>query len=644
MNKINNFLNTLSILATLFILALCYWARMGLPSYVTPVNYFSLFALASTLFILPDFLCYYFPAGTRWYKTSEFYTGGLVLLLGICGVVLSPFAAWIGFIIIPIGIALALWQLSQFVKNRSFLPLLAGVVFMVLMILLFYSQDHHSLLFPERIISGKAHMDTLYHITMSNMFSTVGWASTGLNGTPYIPYHWGTHVLFAGLKNWAGLTTMMFYNLAYPAIFLPLFIKSLFNFLYRLSIYKGIAPLNILLAVSFMMILYSLPVAGFDLASPIISESYCIAILFTFLFGSVVLSYITYSSEGRILFFWFALVTLILISFLKISNGLIFFIGMAYLYLRRYWNLKSIMIVFTVGIVLILVTYLFIYQAAYIANPATLPSRIIFFWALSGGFIFYFTGALIAMIVIMKNNSLESWGDFTSMIRSREYIDMEILFILTIAGVLGGIYTTSNPPDVYYFCTIQLFISIPFLILFTQKYFDRFRTSEKVQTIFLFLVIILSIVSKYDIKKGLADITMEKKELHNLTQQQKGMQEFLTDLFRLEKESSRETSCIYIPQTEKWYYESQSYRPFGSPLVVPAISGIAMIGGVPDTILKSDFNGHGYYYYKKSGQIMARNLIEAKNTAIKEGYHELIEYQFMDGKLNKQTFNLQTQY
>jgi len=640
MNKINNFLNTLSILTTLFILALCYWARIGLPSYVTSVNYFSLFALASTLFILPDFLCYYFPAGTKWYRTSEFYTGSLVLFLAIGGVIFSSFAAWSGFIIIPVGIALAFWQFSQFVRNKTFLPLLAGVIFMVFMILLFYSQDHHSLLFPERIIIGKAHIDTVFHITMSNMFSTVGWASTGLNGAPYIPYHWGTHVLFAGLKNWTGLNTLMFYNVAYPAIFLPLFFKSLFNFLYRLAIYKGITSFNILFAVSFMMLIYSLPVASFDLASPMISESYCLAILVTFLYASVLLTYISDSSESKHLFFWFSVITLLFISFLKISNGLLFFTGIAYLYLRRYWNLKSVMTILTGGIVLVAIIYLFIFQAAYLANAVTFTRRIKAFWALSDGFIPYFTGAFIAMIVIMKNKSLEKWGDFRIMMRSREYIDLELLFILTIAGLLAGMFSSSNAPDVYYFCTIQLFISLPYLILYTQKYFERFRASAKTKTIFLFLVVFLSIASKYDIKKSLVDITMEKEEMHNLTQQQKGMRDLLGDLFKPEKESSRKTSCIFIPQTEKWYYESQSYRPFGSPLVAPAISGTAMIGGVPDTILKSDFIGHGYYYYKKNGQSMDRNIIEAKKTAIKKGYHELIQYQFVDGKLNKQTFNL----
>jgi len=62
MNKVNNYLNTLSILTSLMIIAFCYWARIDLPAYVTAYNYLSLFALAVTIFSLPDFLCYYFPS------------------------------------------------------------------------------------------------------------------------------------------------------------------------------------------------------------------------------------------------------------------------------------------------------------------------------------------------------------------------------------------------------------------------------------------------------------------------------------------------------------------------------------------------------------------------------------------------------
>jgi len=657
MIKINNFLNTLSMLTLLIILALCYWARMGLASYVSAFNCISLFALAATIFCLPDFLCFCFPSKNKWYRTSEFYTGFLIILLGVCGVILSKYSAWISFIILPIGIAMAFWEFYRFVRSKSFLTLAAGMAFMVFMILLFYSQGYHSVLFPEKIILGQAHIDTLFHSSMSNMFSTLGWASTGLNGSPYIPYHWGSHALFAGLKNWTGLGTLMFYNIAYPAVFLPLFIKSLFNFIKRLFIYKGISSFNKLFAISFMMLIYSLPVTLFKLASPIGGESYCIALLFTFLYASILLSYISDPCKNINVFFWYSLITFLLISFFKISNGFVCFAGMAYLYLRTYWNFKSLIKVLLGGIIISTFVYLFVFQFAYIAKPLSLTGRFQTFWALSDGFVTYFIGAFIAMIVVLENKAITNWGDLKSVVKSREYIDLEILFIITMAGLLGGIFASTHAADVFFFCSIQLFISIPYLILFAQKYFERFRASEKAKTLFLFIIIILSIVSRPDVIKGLsrqieagsrtfvikgsiAEIIQVKKEMLRLTQEQQVLKRFLDELFKLEKVSAKKTKCIYIPQTEKWYYESQKYRPNGSAMVAPAISGIALIGGVPDSILKTSIANYGYYYYKKSGQVMANNINDAKNVAFKKGYAELIEYQFKDGKLRKNTYNL----
>jgi len=659
MNKLNNFLNTLSIFTTLIILALCYWARMGLPSYISAFNYVSLFALAATIFSLPDFLCYYFPAKNKWYRTSEFYTIFLIISMGIGGILLSKYSGWISLVILPIGISLAFWEFFLFLRNKNLLALIAGAAFMTFMILLFYSQWCHSVLFPEKIILGKAHIDIIFHSSMSNMFSTLGWASTGLDGSPYIPYHWGSHALFAGLKNWAGLGTLMFYNIAYPAIFLPLFFKTLFSFINRFFVYKGKCAFKLIYAISFMTLIYSLPFALLQFASPMGSESYCMALLFTFLFASILLAYISCSSKNENMFFLYSMITLMFISFFKISNGFVCIVGTAYLYLRTKWNLKSFVRVSFAGIVITLFIYFFVFQSAYLAKPLSLSGRIQTFWVLSDGFITYLLGALIAVLIVLKNKSLANWSELKSIIKSREYIDLEILFVITLAGFLGGILTSSHATDVYYLCSIQLFVSIPYMILFSQNYFDGFHAAEKIKTLFLFMIIMLSIVSRPDLIKGVSnkisggsrsneitgsifEIIQLKKEMLSLTQQQQVLKDFVDELFKLEKESAKKTKCIYIPQEEKWYYESQKYRPYGSAMVATAISGIALIGGVPDSILKSNIFNYGFYYYKKSGQFMANNINDAKNVAFKKGYAELIEYQFIDGKLSKNTFNLKT--
>jgi hypothetical protein len=202
------------------------------------------------------------------------------------------------------------------------------------------------------------------------------------------------------------------------------------------------------------------------------------------------------------------------------------------------------------------------------------------------------------------------------------------------------------------FCTPQFLISIPFLIMLCQRYFDRFASSANVKTLFLFLLIFLSFFSNPDaIRNYQHRISMVRNNMLKLSQPQQVLQSFLPELFRIEKEFDKKRLCVYIPQTEKWYYSSQSYKPLGqltdepdnllaSPMVVPAITGIALIGGISDSIYKSNYNYSGYYYYKKTRQFQVKSIAEAKYSAIKKGYTRLIEYQCVDGKLVEQVFDL----
>jgi hypothetical protein len=176
--KVNNSLNTISILTSILMLGLCFRARMDLTAFVSGYNYLSLFALAATVFCLPDFLCFYFPSTDKWYRTSEFYTIFLIIFLGTVGIILPKFAHMLGIIILPLGISLALWEIYNFIKSKNFLILIAGFAFMAFIVFLFYSRSYVSSLFPEQIILGNAHIDTLFPTCMSNMFSTLGWTST----------------------------------------------------------------------------------------------------------------------------------------------------------------------------------------------------------------------------------------------------------------------------------------------------------------------------------------------------------------------------------------------------------------------------------------------------------------------------------
>jgi hypothetical protein len=643
MNKLNNSLNTLFILSSALILILCFWSRTGTYAFISTINYISLFALAATILSLPDFLCHYFPSKDKWYRSSEFYTFFLIILLGAAGTMLSVYSFWLGIIILPIGISLAFWELYHFSRSKYWLTLIPGLAVMGYVILLFYTRTIHSTLYPEQIILGKAFIDILFHSSMSNMFSTLGWVSTGLDGSPFVHYHFGSHILFAGLKNWADLNTVMFYIIAYPAIFIPLFFKSLFCFINRLFIYKGTNSFNLLFAISFIAVIYSATLANFNFAQPFISESMTLSLIFSFLYAVVLLSYIPKPGKNENLFFFFSLVALVLISSTKISTGFVCFIGTCYLYLRKYNSFKKRMLLF-IGIILTAsYIYLFIVPFDILTSSPSLFRRIFNLWS-SESFIISLAGAFIAIVVLMKYNSLETWIEIKSVIKSREYLDLEVLLIMTVSSFTGATVASAHPYDVNFFISVQLFFSIPFLIYYCQRYFNTFTASKRIKTLFLISLILLSFVSRPAVFKMFTEATEVKNNMLRLSQQQKEFQGFLIELFKLEKEPEKETICVYIPDTEQWYYESQSTTPLGSPMVVPAITGIALIGGIPDNIYASNYNYYSLYYYKINGLSQVKNISEAKERAAKKGYSKLIEYQYIEGNLIKQEFELKKQH
>jgi hypothetical protein len=84
----------------------------------------------------------------------------------------------------------------------------------------------HDPLIRWGVLNGYVHRDELYFSTIGNMIRTYGVASSGLDGVPYIPHHWGTHFLLSQLGELLDLPGLDVYQLTYPVVFLPLLLHS----------------------------------------------------------------------------------------------------------------------------------------------------------------------------------------------------------------------------------------------------------------------------------------------------------------------------------------------------------------------------------------------------------------------------------
>ena len=110
------------------------------------------------------------------------------------------------------------------------------------------------------------------------------------------------------------------------------------------------------------------------------------------------------------------------------------------------------------------------------------------------------------------------------------------------------------------------------------------------------------------------------------------------DLNQLEKEIDKEYTCISIPHSENWYYSTK----INSSFVVPAMSGIPLINGIPPKY----YNEEGVNFsiilnpYQNNQKLLIENENNIYNTAKMLGYSRLIEYKNINNKLNKKIVDL----
>jgi hypothetical protein len=648
----NSVLNILGITAMLLVIAITEWARKDTIEIIQFLDYVMLVSIGVIIYCLPDFIANLLKSKTeKWYYSSEFLTISLLLFLSISGLVLPRnIFNVLKYVLFPLSVFLLIRELFLFFKGKNFLPLVAGISLIILVLLIFYSRGYESPLFYEKILLGTAHIDVLFFGSISNIFSTVGYSSTGLDGCPYFPYHWGSYALFGGLQQWVGLNSLLFINVAFPAVFIGLFFKIFTLFLANFFQYKSEIEVDLLFVFTVLVFLYSLPLFAFKTGSPASIINNCVAFIFTFQYLSVLLRFteIYKNKSGSFIpfhFIFYSIIHVVLLISIKISVGFILTASLLYLFLRYRKNIRfsqQIQIIFST-ILIIVFTYLFVFPEARTTIQSNIVERYFYLWFLSDSFLSYLLGAFIFFIIILKENSIRSVNELIQVIQTKKYIDLELLFITAIIGFTAGIYVSSNPSDVSYFASFQYYLSIAYIIYFLFKAYNKFNSSKKARHIFLFSIVCFSLLSRPDLLKyqdGFFQFLDVKKKSEQLSEYQIILNDLLIELHNLEKENNKKKKCIFIPQSEEWYYKSQEYRPKGSPMVVPAITGIPLIDGIPDSIMNSGYNYYSYYYYRGKDHVQVSNVSEAISSAKLKGYDKMFVFKEIDGKLEKEVYSL----
>jgi hypothetical protein len=259
---------------TILVLTACYlFIRQGVPT-----HYFTILRnLSLALFLLQA------PAGItnffhRKYRQIQWLSiSGVTCLtligLAVWGWIMGDWAFLVLWLIIPTAWWLSYKQVSTWLKchfsSQTFLIIIVWTLFSIYLATRIWGIGYLTPLFDVELITAAAHPDTLFHVSIANMLRTYGVSSTGVDDLVFIPYHFGSHWLFASLANVTATRTLDFYHLAYPIIFLPLLCFSILHFSHE--IYHRVA--KSLYLPTHQLLFWVLFIAGFTGVLPLVIQN-----------------------------------------------------------------------------------------------------------------------------------------------------------------------------------------------------------------------------------------------------------------------------------------------------------------------------------------------------------------------------------
>ena len=258
------------------------------------------------------------------------------------------------FILAIFGLLFIVFLLIDFKLNYLDKSFSLPVILIILGLIIWFvgtrwGYNYANPFYPESIINGVAHVDTLFHSSITNMIRTYGVPSTGIDGLVKISYHYGSHWIFAQFCKLINIGALKFYQLGFPIIFVPLLLKTIlmaildFKSLYKNNKFFDIKKdyiFWIIISFGFFGVLPQFLKFSYSDHSMILSESYLVSFVFTYLLIStlVFIENNQYSKKIYIVlknFFYIVLLPLFIaiIGFSKISHMVIWVAILFYLFL-----------------------------------------------------------------------------------------------------------------------------------------------------------------------------------------------------------------------------------------------------------------------------------------------------------------------
>lgn len=486
-------------------IATVYWiARIGFDNPVLPVaKALALSIFLTTAPLLVRLLLRLNRRPYRWYTSYSALWLAALAATAFLGAAFTVGGAYAFYVLAASALIGLIVSVSRFLRSRSRLQAIfmaiAAAGFGVWISGVVWGRIYKNPLFFENLAAtGVVHHDALFLQALANMLRTYGEASTGLNGLPYIPYHWGTPWMFAQWSNLLDCSLLDFYQLAFPVTMIPFFFGAVLALAAEVRCLRaertgeGFSHRWWFWPVFLAASIGVLPVEAMDTlavwtSNLVISESYTVAVPVALLLASTAVLF--YRAEGStflagnhrpapsgIVYLLVVMpVGIVVLGLLKISLMVLAFGVAMYLALRLRFHRRLLgAAAMTLSAVLFVGTYRMVSLPAHNEGLRSLdflrdyvPER----WWIFFPFLQLFWSWVYVAVRLVEERT-DTLGRLWSQIRNRQLLDVEAVVLVAIAGIAPALAMRIDGGSAFYFSDVQRWLAVGLLLAIAGRRLD----------------------------------------------------------------------------------------------------------------------------------------------------------------------------
>ena len=647
---------TVAVFATVMatvIAGLYYVGRIGFDNPRGPIV--ATLGLSLFISVVPFLAWWLSPRGhydepQPWWRSQTFFTLVALTVSAFAGMAVPATGLNAIWILVGLGFAAAIFAIVIWVRKGhplASLFFLAGTaVFALWAAGVAWSTRYKNPVFWETLeYKADVHHDPLYYVSMANNMRAYGVPSTGIDGVPYTPYHYGSAWLNSQWAYLTGKDVLEFYSLGPSVIVIPLFFCALL--LLTIEAKKGWSPSSssgerplrtdyaawlLFLAVTVGVI----PSSGLDAMGiwnrhALISESYVLGMpVFLLVITTALVYWRRRKSSHRvgdlIFLLVFAPAVLVTAGLLKVSTMLLLLAALlAIIFIGRLWRdrvytLSALLCVIASGI-----TYKLVSVAA--QNKGIVPFEFMRFevnpaWWPYFIFVHLFWSWLY-IYLRLREEDVHTVGDVRQAALRGRITDVVAVAVVAIAGWAAGEVIAIHGGSAVYFSDVQRWLALSLLMASAWRWLARRRESAEfyrrtfigiggVRISHVWLAIIglaIGITMILNITRAPATAFRANIDLRRALYAEAGVAgptgvraledpailatglhrspdyTLISTLRSLDTTppALKQRTAVFIPQsyTHFWRIWTEPERCSFIPFIVPATSGMALVDGMP---------------------------------------------------------------